>query len=74
MDISIHMAMNSQQYLQSANNYVKYEVLTAGTMKCAVFWDVTTFDFCENRRFGGTCYRNRQGETNQRTRNSVSNN
>jgi hypothetical protein len=31
----------------------KFEVFTAVTMKNAVFWDVTLFGSCKNRRFGG---------------------
>jgi hypothetical protein len=33
---------------------VRYEVLTAVTMKNGVFWDVTPCGSCKNRRFGGT--------------------
>jgi hypothetical protein len=32
----------------------KILVFSAVTMKNAVFWDVATCWFCENRRFGGT--------------------
>jgi hypothetical protein len=30
----------------------------AESMKNAVFWDVTPFGSCENRRFGGSCHLN----------------
>jgi hypothetical protein len=33
---------------------VRIEVFTAVTMKNAVFWDVTPYGPCKNRRFGGT--------------------
>jgi hypothetical protein len=34
--------------------YVRFEVFTAVTMKNGVFWDVTPYGSCKNRRFGGT--------------------
>jgi hypothetical protein len=33
---------------------VRFEVITAVTMKNGVFWDVTACGSCKNRRFGGT--------------------
>jgi hypothetical protein len=33
--------------------YVRFEVFTAVTMKNGVFWVVTPFGSCKNRRFGG---------------------
>jgi hypothetical protein len=33
---------------------VKFEFLTAVTMKIAVFWDVAPCRSCVNRRFGGS--------------------
>jgi hypothetical protein len=36
------------------NNFVRFEVFTAVTMKNGVFWDVTPFGSCKNRRMGGT--------------------
>jgi hypothetical protein len=33
---------------------VRFEVLTAATMKNDVFWDVTPCGSCKNRRFEGT--------------------
>jgi hypothetical protein len=33
---------------------VRFEVFTAVTLKNAVFWDVTPFGSCKDRRFGGT--------------------
>jgi hypothetical protein len=34
--------------------YVRFEVFTAVTMKNRVFWDVTPYGSCKNRRFRGT--------------------
>jgi hypothetical protein len=36
------------------NEFVRFEVFTAVTMKNGVFWDVTPCGSCKNRRFGGT--------------------
>jgi hypothetical protein len=33
---------------------VRFEVFTAVTVNNGVFWDVTPFGSCKNRRFGGT--------------------
>jgi hypothetical protein len=33
---------------------VRFEFFTAVTVKNGVFWDVTPFGSCKNRRFGGT--------------------
>jgi hypothetical protein len=46
------------------NCYVRYEVLTAVTMKNGVFWDVTPRGSCRNRRFGGTYRLLHQGDKN----------
>jgi hypothetical protein len=32
----------------------RFEGFTAVTMKAGVFWDVTPYGSCKNRRFGGT--------------------
>jgi hypothetical protein len=32
---------------------VRFEVFTAVTVKNGVFWDVTPFGYCKNRRNGG---------------------
>jgi hypothetical protein len=40
--------------LKSYNVGVIFEVLTAVTMKNVIFWDVTPYGSCKNRRFGGT--------------------
>jgi hypothetical protein len=50
---------------QSIN--ARFEVFTAVTMKNAVFWNVTLYDPCKNRRFGGTSLLHHQGDKNQRT-------
>jgi hypothetical protein len=41
---------------------VTFEVYTALIMKNAVFWDVTLYGSCKNRRFGGTYYLDNQSE------------
>jgi hypothetical protein len=38
---------------QAGQCYVRFEVFKV-TMKTAVFWDVTPFGSCRNRRFGGS--------------------
>jgi hypothetical protein len=40
--------------LPSMITIVRFEVITAVTMKNGVFWDVTPCGSCKNRRFGGT--------------------
>jgi hypothetical protein len=35
-------------------SYERFEIFTAVTMKNNVFWDVTPYGSCKNRRFGGT--------------------
>jgi hypothetical protein len=46
----------------------------AVTMKNAVFWDVTPYGSCKNRRFAGTYHFHHHGESNQQTGNNVSSN
>jgi hypothetical protein len=41
-------------YRRNIDYDVRFEVLTAVTMKNAVFWDVTPRDVCKNQSFGGT--------------------
>jgi hypothetical protein len=41
-------------------------------MKNGVFWDVTPYGSCKNRRFGGTWRLLHQGDKNRRTRNDAS--
>jgi hypothetical protein len=41
-------------FMWALEYHVRFEALTAVTMKNAVFWDVTQCAFCKNRRFGGT--------------------
>jgi hypothetical protein len=45
---------DSTEFLRTSVQYVRFEVLTAVTMKNAVFWDVTPCGSCKNRYFGGT--------------------
>jgi hypothetical protein len=35
------------------NDFERFEVFMAVTLKNAVFWDVTPCGSCKNRRFGG---------------------
>jgi hypothetical protein len=44
--------MNSSHGVESI--HVRFEVFTAVNMKNGVFWDVTQWDSCKNRRFRGT--------------------
>jgi hypothetical protein len=41
--------------------YARFEVFTAVTMKNVVFWDVTPYRYCVNRRFGVTYRLHLQG-------------
>jgi hypothetical protein len=50
-------------------SYVRFEVLTAVTMKNAVFWDVAPCRYFVNRRFGGTYRLHFQGIRNPRAMN-----
>jgi hypothetical protein len=51
--------------MQISLNNVRFEVLTAVTMKNGVFWVVTLFGSCKNRRFGGTWRLLHQGDKNR---------
>jgi hypothetical protein len=44
---------NEQKQAEEGRCYVRFEVLTAVTMKNVVFWDVTPCGSCKNRRVGG---------------------
>jgi hypothetical protein len=39
---------------EKLHEIVRFQVLTAVTMKNGVFWDVTSCDSCKNHRFRGT--------------------
>jgi hypothetical protein len=52
-------------------NYIRFEVFTVLTMKNGVFWDVTQYGSCKNRRFGGTYRHFHQGDKNRLTRNNA---
>jgi hypothetical protein len=41
-------------WLTEFKGSVRFEVFTAVTMKNGVFWDVTPYGSCKNRRFEGT--------------------
>jgi hypothetical protein len=57
-DISIIIVIisdfNTRTFELKLINYVRFEVLTAVTMKNGVLLDVTPCGSCRNRRFGGT--------------------
>jgi hypothetical protein len=46
------LSNNPLAQVPSCGKFVRSEVLTAVTIKNAVFWDVTPYDSCKNRRFG----------------------
>jgi hypothetical protein len=49
------MREQTEEWENSENaRVVIFEVFMAVTMKNAVFWDVTLYGDCKNRRFGGT--------------------
>jgi hypothetical protein len=50
---------------EGLQNYVRFEVFMAVTMKNGVFWDVTPCGSCKNRRFGGTYHLLHQGDKNR---------
>jgi hypothetical protein len=55
--VSQYRRPRSQQPVCELQTYilnVRFEVVTAVTMKNAVFWDVAPCSSCVNRRFGGT--------------------
>jgi hypothetical protein len=60
--------------LRALEVYIRFEVLTAVTMKNDVFWNVTSCGSCKNRRFGGTYRHHHQGHKTLWTRNNVSSN
>jgi hypothetical protein len=53
------------KYTGTAFLHVRFEVLTAVTMKNGVFWDVTPCGSCKSRRFGGTYSLLHQGDKNR---------
>jgi hypothetical protein len=44
----------SRRRRRRRRNNVRFEVLTAVTMKNAVFWDAALCRYCVNQHFGGT--------------------
>jgi hypothetical protein len=58
----------TSQYFMEPEEYVRFEVFTAVTMKNAVFWVATPCGSCKNRRFRGTLHQNGK---NRRARNKV---
>jgi hypothetical protein len=53
-DIIITTFLQTVQMSDDIGHLVRFEVLTAVTMKNGVFWDVMPCGVCKNRRFGGT--------------------
>jgi hypothetical protein len=51
--------------LKLLQDCVRFEVLTAVTMKNGVFWDITPRVSCKNRRFGGTWRLLHRGDKNR---------
>jgi hypothetical protein len=45
----------AKNFYFALQDYVRFEVFTAVTMKNAVFWDVRPCGSYKNRHFGGTC-------------------
>jgi hypothetical protein len=57
--------------LNITDDFVRFEVFTAVTMKNVVFWYVSTCGSYRNLRFGGTYCLNHQGENNQQTKDTL---
>jgi hypothetical protein len=53
-DMGIILKRALREIDTSLLNFVRSEVFTAVAMKNGVFWDVTPYGSCKNRRFGGT--------------------
>jgi hypothetical protein len=51
------------------NQFVRFEVFMAVTIKNTVFWDVTQCGSCKNRHFGGTFSLHNQGDNSWQARN-----
>jgi hypothetical protein len=52
--LSTHLHALKLSFLRRGAIYVRFQGVTAVTMKNGVFWDVTPCGSCKNRRFGGT--------------------
>jgi hypothetical protein len=63
-----------QQYLETNQNVVRFEVFTAVTTKNVFFCDVTPCGSWKNRRLEGNYHLHHPGDKNQRDRNNVSSN
>jgi hypothetical protein len=59
-------------YMWNLKFVVRFEVITAVTVRNSVFCDVTPCGSCKNRLFGGLYRLYYQGDSNRRTRNTVS--
>jgi hypothetical protein len=53
--------------------FVRFDILTAVTMKNVVSWNGSLCSSCKNRRFGGTYRLHLQGENTEQTKNIVIN-
>jgi hypothetical protein len=65
---------HSTSYLYRIHLSLRFYVLAAVTMKNAVFWYITPFGSCKNRRFGGAYRLHHKGDRDRRDRYNVSNN
>jgi hypothetical protein len=54
VDIADPLLLGDYDFVTTHENYVRFEVFTAVTMKNCVLWDITSCGSCKNRRFGGT--------------------
>jgi hypothetical protein len=50
---------------------VRFEVLTAVTMKTVAFWDVSLYGSCKDRHIRSTYRLHLQGENNQQSKNTL---
>jgi hypothetical protein len=57
--------------LPTSNATARHSGGGLSSLKNGVFWDATSCDFCNNRRFGGTYRLHHQGDKNRRARNNV---
>jgi hypothetical protein len=60
------------QTVQTLISFVRFEVLSAVTMKNAVFWDGMLCRRCVNRRFGGMIRLHLQGRRQEEIREGIS--
>jgi hypothetical protein len=59
------MSASSLKLNTKGSDDLRFEVLTAVTMKNGVFWNITPCGSCKNRRFGGTSRLLHRGDKNR---------